>query len=913
MGKTKEEYSINPYMRILFYVLTAVLLLWFVFAQFFYLSEREPETAHERLTYEGTLIWEKPDGTREQITAPGDYDVEAGQTMVVTTVLPEDYQENTIGIRGSQQSVRFYIDGELRSEYDTKASRPFGSESASRYVFCKTSAADAGKELRIELLSNSERYAGIVNEIFCADKMDIWSYLFGVYGAETVSALFILFAGIVTIALSIVLSITYKTKINLEYLGWCIVLGAAWLLGESKMRQLFFSNTSVLASLCFLLIMLCPIPILFYVDSMQHGRYKKIYVGIECVALLNMFLSSILQFAEIADYLDTLFVSHIILGVTFLAVFITIFLDYRKGRLQEYLLVVIGLLGGMLGAVIELVSVYFVVSVSGVFLGGGLLFVLICTIIQTIKNLRDLENKRHQEQMESRRKQTEAMSLQMIQTLSTTIEAKDEYTKGHSYRVAEYSALIARELGWSEREVENLRNAAHLHDIGKIGVPDTILNKPTKLLDAEYEIIKKHPTIGADILKNISLIDHVEEVARFHHERFDGNGYPEGLKGEDIPVHARIVAVADSYDAMSSKRIYRNALSEDVIRDEIQKNKGRQFDPFIADLFLKLMDEKRLQIDQNVHNFLAKGELSEFELNGTTEAGQFISEVMNTMKNRRDTENTDYLTRLPMRNIGEKRIAEAMREHAGCLVFLDMDNLKKINDLYGHKAGDKVLKVLGETIYDYAKEAIACRLGGDEFLLFLPDITMDTAAGLVEQIFDRFQEKKNQDVTIRSASLSGGLYMSQKGDAFADCYAKADKALYYVKQNGKNNYFFYHQFAGEHTERNTSRQDLMRVARMLRECGSYTGAMDLEQRDFAKIYEYMSKLGERYQHTCHLVMITLVATSDDTMYIEKINRHSPYLSITLHKCYPYYLFGISTFPSSVYHSIALRKFSITIV
>ena len=142
--------------------------------------------------------------------------------------------------------------------------------------------------------------------------------------------------------------------------------------------------------------------------------------------------------------------------------------------------------------------------------------------------------------------------MQMMKTLATTIEAKDEYTKGHSYRVAEYSALIAKQLGWSENEVQNLRNAAFLHDIGKIGVPDTILNKPTKLSDEEYEIIKSHTIMGADILKDITIVSNLTDIARYHHERYDGKGYPDGLKGEESPFHARIISVADSYDAMKS-------------------------------------------------------------------------------------------------------------------------------------------------------------------------------------------------------------------------------------------------------------------------------------------------------------------------------------------------------------------------
>ena len=483
-----------------------------------------------------------------------------------------------------------------------------------------------------------------------------------------------------------------------------------------------------------------------------------------------------------------------------------------------------------------------------------------------------MEHKRQAEQFEKRRKQTETMSLQMIQTLSVTIEAKDEYTRGHSYRVAQYAALIAEELGWDEDEVENLRNAAYLHDIGKIGIPDAILNKPSKLLDAEYEIIKKHTTIGADILKNITLIRHVEEVARYHHERYDGRGYPEGLGGEQIPVQARIVAVADSYDAMNSKRIYRNRLPEDVIRKELIRNRGIQFDPVMVDAFLKLMDENRIQIAEQDWNGFGGENLSELETGGTTEAFKFISEVMDTMNSQLDTQNIDYLTGLPMRNQGEKQIAQSMQAHGGCLVFLDLDNLKKINDIFGHRSGDRALKALGDTILDYAGSSIACRLGGDEFLLFLPDYSKEDAAELVRQIFESFTTRKEKDAGIRDASLSGGLCMSLKGDSFTECYAKADKALYYIKQNGKNSFSFYHQIEQKKTGSTVAAKDLEQIAKALRESGSYSGALDLDSREFSKIYEYVSNLGERYKHNCHLVMITMDTVSDNTMFIDKIEQ-----------------------------------------
>lgn len=873
---TGEAYSIRKYIKIIFYAFVSLILAGFICAQIVYPSERDSEASEGNFVYEGILFWEKADGTKEQIASPGNYDVEPGEVMVISTILPEDYSENSIGIRGSQQTVRFYIEGELRSEYDTSGSRPFGSNSASRYVFCKTSAADAGKQLRIELKSNSKRYSGVVNQILCGDKTDIWSYIFSIYGGETVVACFILFAGIVTVLFSIALSIAYKSKINMVYLGWCIILGAAWLLGESKLRQLFVSNASSLASLCFIVIMLCPVPISLYVDSVQRGRYTKIYSILECVSILNLLLCNILQFAEIADYLDTLFASHVILISTFLVALVTFFMDFRSGKIKDYLLIVIGLLLAMVGAAIETVLVYFMIYTSGIFLGVGLLLLLLFAIIETIKNIRDMENQRQTEQFEKRRKQTEAVSLQLIQTLSVMIEAKDEYTKGHSCRVAEYSSRIAKELGWSDEEAENLRNAAYLHDIGKIGVPDAILNKPSKLLDAEYEIIKKHTTVGADILKNITLIQHVEEVARYHHERYDGSGYPEGLCGENIPIHARIVAVADSYDAMNSKRIYRNLLPRETIRNEILRNKGIQFDPDIADAFLRLFDENRMLSDEDVQNPFANVTpsemLSKLEIDRTTETCEFISNVVDTLQSRRDAQSMDYLTGLPMRNAGEKQIAQSMQAHAGCLVFLDLDNMKKINDIYGHKSGDRVLKTLGSSITDCAKESIACRLGGDEFLIFLPDMSKDAATELVGQIFGCFNAKKENDVEICDATLSGGLCMSLKGDSFTECYAKADKALYYVKQNGKDNFSFFHQIEQNETQSHMRGKDLENVAKALRESGSYNGALDLDNREFSKMYEYVSNLGERYKHDCHLVMITMDAASDSTMFIEKIEQ-----------------------------------------
>ena len=182
---------------------------------------------------------------------------------------------------------------------------------------------------------------------------------------------------------------------------------------------------------------------------------------------------------------------------------------------------------------------------------------------------------------------------EITQAFTGTIDAKDKYTRGHSNRVANYSKMIAQRMGKSKEEQEQIYMTAVLHDIGKIGIPDSIINKPGKLTDEEYEIIKQHPKIGSEILTNITSMKEIYKGARWHHERFDGTGYPDSLKGYDIPECARIIGVADAYDAMTSNRSYRNYLSQDYVRAEIIKGKGTQFDPDIAQIMISIIDEDK--------------------------------------------------------------------------------------------------------------------------------------------------------------------------------------------------------------------------------------------------------------------------------------------------------------------------------
>lgn len=194
-------------------------------------------------------------------------------------------------------------------------------------------------------------------------------------------------------------------------------------------------------------------------------------------------------------------------------------------------------------------------------------------------------------EVEKKTRENENLFLHVVQALADAIDAKDTYTNGHSGRVAAYSREIARRCGFSSRRVKDVYMMGLLHDVGKIGIPDAIINKPQKLTEDEYDMIKTHTVMGARILKNIYEMPGLVTGARWHHERYDGRGYPDALAGNDIPEEARIISVADAYDAMSSRRSYRDVLPQEAVRRELVKGRGTQFDPVFADVMIAMIDE----------------------------------------------------------------------------------------------------------------------------------------------------------------------------------------------------------------------------------------------------------------------------------------------------------------------------------
>ncbi|WP_163329228.1 HD domain-containing phosphohydrolase [Desulfurobacterium thermolithotrophum] len=303
-------------------------------------------------------------------------------------------------------------------------------------------------------------------------------------------------------------------------------------------------------------------------------------------------------------------------------------------------------------------------------------------------------------ELQEKLKKEEKLTETIIKTLVRGIEIRDSYTRGHSERVAFYSKRIAEEINLSKEKINNIYMAAILHDIGKIGIPDSILLKPSKLTDKEYEIIKLHPILSYELLKHIELLEGALDGIKYHHERWNGNGYPKGLKGEEIPIEARIIAIADSFDAMTSNRIYRKAIDKKKAIKEIKEKAGIFYDPEIVEAALPiLMYEKPV---------------------GLTEEYLDVSIIREIEERRLDYFLRDSLTGVFNRNALEY-VYNLMKDkkESFSVYVVDIAKLREINISQGWKKGDEILKRVVSMIEEKFKPSYIVRYAGDNFVFFV--------------------------------------------------------------------------------------------------------------------------------------------------------------------------------------------------
>ncbi len=469
--------------------------------------------------------------------------------------------------------------------------------------------------------------------------------------------------------------------------------------------------------------------------------------------------------------------------------------------------------------------------------------------------------RRLENQIKRKTRQIEEAAFKAISVIADAVDSKGKYSRGHSVRVAKCAALIARKLGWSEKDVSNMYYVALLHDIGNICISDETIGKPSKLTDEEFEEVKKHPIFGSEILKNVSSIEGVVEGALYHHERFDGSGYNCSLKGDEIPMVARIITVADAYDAMTGIRVYKERLDDSDVQDELKKGKGSQFDPDVVDAMLALIDEG---IDFS-EEFGISDELDSKNL--ADESTELLKTILDKYTDvvKIDAQK-DSLTGVWNRRYTENAINHYLRnkESSGALFMMDMDNFKWINDTYGHVVGDDMLVLFADILKQNIRGTdILCRIGGDEFVIFFKgEFTVAEVENKAKAIIRSLDEKLYIPETDHKVSASVGISIVDSDTTdFTSLYNNADKALYYVKQNGKGHYHF---FSTENSGLEFSTEeniDIESIKEFLNEKEFKNGVYQVEYSGFQKIYRFLYRTIARTKQVVQLLLFTI--TNED--------------------------------------------------
>lgn len=581
------------------------LLVWSVFAVLamsvfmsvvaFFTQDVENEAAigsFEAQDFNEDWIIEKEDGTKGIIQLPFSTKIKGEEVFIIHKTLPENLTDHSsIIVRSNIEDVYVYVDGKLRQEYSSD-SVPFMSYYIpSAYVVTELTAEDSSKEISIKVRA---KVYGVLNEIQLANGNNAWFDIIYRNIPVNIAAMMLLFLGTILLSISLFFS---KSRFNYRmvfYLSLLMIDISIWMFAESSIRQLIFSKPSMSQYFSYSAMELIGVLACMYFDEVQHHHYHRFYFLAELVGTIVVALNFTLHFAGVVELYRTLLLAHIVMSLSLLIAVATLINDIRIGKIREYKAVAVGMDIMLFASGMEIIAFYVTEShVFGIFACAGLVVLMITTVIQILLDWT--------EETRARELERERATVNTIKTIAGTIDAKDEYTGGHSERVGHYASILAREMAadydFTEEDIERIKYIGNMHDIGKIGIPDIVLNKTDRLNDQEYDIIKQHVEIGSAIMEGMdSNLQDLKDGIRYHHERFDGRGYPDGLKETEIPLVARIICLADCYDAMTSDRVYRKRLDDETVRAEIIRCAGTQFDPALAEIFVRLMDRGDIKV-----------------------------------------------------------------------------------------------------------------------------------------------------------------------------------------------------------------------------------------------------------------------------------------------------------------------------
>lgn len=527
-------------------------------------------------------------------------------TVIMENTLPDDITDGMrLCMRSALQELRFYIDGELRGAYTLDSFPYAGTHLPSSYVMVDLLEEDAGKPICIQVTVGDRNK---LNDITIGYGNNVWFTFLQENLPVVIAAILLAAVGLLAVVFYFLLRKRLHLSGAICFLGLTMVIAGLWILSESNIRQLIFRIPSYSSVFAYLLAEILGGFVALYFDEVQKHRYEKIYFAAEILIFGQAAVNTILAATGIIELYSTMIFSHIWLIAGLGVAIITVCIDVKTKRVKEYFITALGMVAFLIFCAFEMLEYYLKdFHMLGKYLCIGFIVLLGATIVQAVtdeferirvtvekeKFQAELERKVDEQTQELRLQQQKVSELfvETVTALSEAVDAKDRYTSGHSKRVAEYARMIAARMGKSAEYQEEIYRAGLLHDVGKIRIPVSIINKAGKLTDEEYDIIKIHPVTGYHILRGIAGNSHIAIASKYHHERYDGRGYPNGLTKDNIPEMARILGVADAYDAMASDRSYRKAMPQDIIRSEIVKGRGTQFDPAIADIMLQMIDE----------------------------------------------------------------------------------------------------------------------------------------------------------------------------------------------------------------------------------------------------------------------------------------------------------------------------------
>lgn len=556
---------------------------------------------------------------------PYRWDGAAGETVILERQIPAEYMGRTLFFVSAGKELLIRMDGTEIYSFG-RGDISFLLHSPGSAIHFVELPEEGDGYLEIEIKSPYADAASCVERMRIADHDTAILQVIGERLPVLICSLLLLIEGIVILLLARMQKLSKRPADGMTFLGFLLVWAALAYAVETGLLSLWWAGrwSGIQAALSYLVYayMMC-VPILLLMYDMQKGNCgkKRVYQILLGVCIINIVLQFVLQLVNTVGFFQLVWIS------LFLNIMCAGFILYQLSRervlttvseekqssqgvpveMAAVGLMVVGSLADLLMFLIRRSPDLAVFGRWSMMIFGLLMIWGYVHKIVEVSQEEELDKKKLLElgveqktgELRKTQEQTEKMLSETIEALSHAVDAKDRYTSGHSRRVAEYARMLAERMGLDEAKKKQIYMAGLLHDIGKIRIPDEIINKAGKLTEEEFDYIKLHTIAGNHILKEISSIEEISAGAKYHHERYDGKGYPNGLEGENIPQIARIIGVADAYDAMASNRSYRKALPQYIVREEIVKGKDTQFDPVIADHMIALIDEdKEYQMKQ---------------------------------------------------------------------------------------------------------------------------------------------------------------------------------------------------------------------------------------------------------------------------------------------------------------------------